>query len=273
MKYVVLFEEKAFIRSRLQRLSSLAHIEIHEVDSYAQMVSFVEDGKVNIDMIMMDINFDDVELVEQFRVFREKFSQIPLVVFTSTSSRKAFVMAMKWGAQDFILKSMADATLISRLQKNLAIVEEDNEGVSVSTNNSLHMNVERYLSGEIQKAQKANYAFTMCFNTVFKVDGEDNRHPFNLNQTMLDKIQNEYWDTDVLMPLGLNYYVSFFPFCDTAGRDVLEEKIQNNFQKLKDKTPEFEGTILVNEFVTFPDDGINKEDMLNKLIEACDKDK
>ncbi len=271
MKYVVLFEEKAFIRSRLQRLSSLAHIEIHEVDNYNQMVSFVEEGRVNIDMIMMDINFDDVELVEQFREFREKFSDIPLVVFTSTSSRKAFVMAMKWGAQDFILKSMADATLIGRLQRNLSIVENENDGsVENVITHSLNMNVERYLSGEIQKAQKANYAFTMCFNTVFKLVA-DKREPCNLNDHMLDKIQSEYWDTDVLMPLGLNYYVSFFPFCDVSGRDVLEQKIQSNFEKLKNQNAEFENTILVNEFVTFPDDGINKEDMLNQLIEACAK--
>ncbi len=273
MKYVVLFEEKAFIRSRLQRLSSLAYIELYEVANYHQMVSFVEEGKVSIDMIMMDINFDDVELVEQFREFREKFSDIPLVVFTSTSSRKAFVMAMKWGAKDFILKSMADANLIARLKRNLDIVEDDIDiDELVVSGNSLSMNVERYLSGEIQKAQKANYAFTMCFNTVFKVVG-DKKEPFNISKSMLSKIQYEYWDTDVLMPLGLNYYVSFFPFCDVAGRDVLEQKIQNNFEKLKDKNLEFKDTILVNEFVTFPDDGINKEDMLNRLIEACDKEK
>lgn len=263
MYHVVVFDEKTFIRNRLRGILNSEEIRLHEAQTYSQLSGFMEDDKFSVDMLMMDINFEDPILLEKMRAFREKYPSIPMVVFTSSSSRKAFVSAMKLGAQDFILNSIDDSGLIQRIKKDIQIISS--KGKSQKETEALQLDVARYLSGEIRKAQKGKYAFTMCFSSVMKK--KEQKETVEISQDLLLQMQKNYWETDVLMPLGMNHFVSFFPFCDVSGRKVLESKLQNDFLKLKEGNNTLIDASLVNEFVTFPEDGLNKEDMLSHLID------
>ncbi len=78
MYHLVLFDEKAFIRSRIKGLLSLSDIRIHEATSYNQLVNYVDHDSFNVDVIMADLNFEDPTLMENMKEFRAEHRNIPL---------------------------------------------------------------------------------------------------------------------------------------------------------------------------------------------------
>jgi len=266
--HMVLFDEKAFIRNRVKSVLSLTDIKVHEATSYGQMANLVEHDTFDADLIMADINFDDPMLIEKMREFRDRHKNIPLIVFTSTSSRKVFVSAMKLGANDFILKSADDSTLMSRIKRNIGLTTPIVGGSS--SGDKISLDITRYLAGEIRKAQKGTYALTVCFSSVLDVDNSD--ASIRVSPRFLSQLQGTYWETDALVSLGMNHFVSFFPFCGESGRNILESKLQSIFETLKSSDENLEQCQLVNDYVTFPEDGLTKEDILTKMIEEMNNE-
>lgn len=263
MYHLVLFDEKAFIRNRIKGLLSLSDIRIHEATSYNQLVNLVDHDSFKVDVIMADLNFEDPILMENMKEFREEHRNIPLIIFTSSSTRKFFVSAMKLGANDYILKSVEDNVLISRIKRNVGLTvpaaAPGNEGVKMS------IDITRYLAGEIRKAQKGQYAMTVCFSSIMTNEGT--AASVHVSPRFLNQLQGTYWETDALVSLGLNHFVSFFPFCGKNGRHIVESKLQSIFETLKDSDTNLASCKLVNDYVTFPEDGLTKEDILSKMIE------
>ncbi len=263
MNHLVLFDEKAFIRNRIKSLLSITDIRVHEAMSYGQLVNLVDHDTFQVDCIMADINFDDPILVERIEEFRQLHSSIPLVIFTSSSSRKGFISAMKLGANDYILKSVEDDVLISRIKRNIGLTMP----IHAATNagEKISLDITKYLAGEIRKAQKGSYGLTICFSSVLRQDGSDAN--VRVSPRFLSQLQGTYWETDALVSLGLNHFVSFFPFCGEKGRIIVESKLQSIFETLKTADSNLKDCSLVNDYVTFPEDGLTKEEILTKMIE------
>jgi len=263
MYHLVLFDEKAFIRNRIKSILSVTDIRVHEATSYGQLVSLVDHDTFSVDMVMADINFDDPILIDKMKSFREEHRSVPLVIFTSFSSRKVFVNAMKLGANDFVLKSVEDDILVSRIKKNIGLTmpasSPGNPGDKIS------IDITRYLAGEIRKAQKGDYTLTICFSSVLGNDGSE--AGIRVSPRFLAQLQGTYWETDALVSLGENHFVSFFPFCGQNGKIIVESKLQSIFETLKSSDANLENCNLINDYVTFPEDGMTKEDILTKMIE------
>ena len=268
MYHLVMFDEKAFIRNRIKSLLSSTDIRVHEATSYGQLVSLVDHDTFNVDMVLADLNFDDPILVDKMKSFRDEHRSVPLVIFTSVSSRKVFVNAMKLGANDFILKSVEDDILVSRIKKNVGLTipaaSPGQQGDKVS------LDITRYLAGEIRKAQKGSYTLTICFSSVLGKDGSE--AGIRVSPRFLSQLQGTYWETDVLVSLGDNHFVSFFPFCSVNGKMIVESKLQSIFETLKGSDVKLESCSLINDYVTFPEDGLTKEDILTKMIEEMNTD-
>jgi len=264
MHHLVLFDEKAFIRNRIKGLLNLTDIRVHEATSYSQFVNMVDHDTFDTDLIMADLNFEDPMVLEKMRGFRDDHQNIPLIIFTSSSSRKVFVSAMKLGANDFVLKSAEDATLLSRIKRNIGLTTPAiGPG---SSSDKISLDITRYLAGEIRKAQKGNYALTVCFSSVLD-ETSDDAASIRVSQRFLSQLQGTYWETDALVSLGMNHFVSFFPFCGGAGRQILESKLQSIFETLKSSDENLITCKIVNDFVTFPEDGLTKEEILTKMVE------
>ncbi len=261
--HMVLFDEKAFIRNRIKSLLSLTDIRVHEATSYSQMINLVDHDTFDVDLIMADLNFEDPMLVDKMKEFRDQHKNVPLIVFSSTASRKVFVSAMKLGANDFILKSAEDNVLMTRIKRNIGLTTPI--GGQGTSGDKISINITKYLAGEIRKAQKGNYALTVCFSSVLDSNSED--ASIRVSPRFLSQLQGTYWETDALVSLGMNHFVSFFPFCGESGRNILESKLQSIFETLKSADENLMECKLVNDYVTFPEDGLTKEDILTKMIE------
>lgn len=263
MYHLVLFDEKVFIRNRIKGLLSSTDIRVHEAASFGDMVNLVDHDTFSPDMIMADLNFDDPMLMERMKDFRDDHRNVPLVIFTSSSSRKVFVSAMKLGANDYILKSVDDNVLMTRIKRNVGLTMP--AASPGSSGDKISIDVTRYLAGEIRKAQKGSYALTICFSSVLAQ--EDAGADVRVSPRFLSQLQGTYWETDALVSLGHNHFVSFFPFCGKNGKMIVESKLQSIFETLKDSDANLITCNLVNDYVTFPEDGLTKEDILSKMIE------
>lgn len=264
MYHIVLFDEKAFIRNRVKSLLSMTDIRVHEATSFSQLVNLVDHDTFSTDLVMADLNFDDPMLMERMKDFRDIHRNIPLIIFTSSSSRKFFVSAMKLGANDYVLKSVEDEILLTRIKRHVGLTTPISSPGS-SGGDKITIDITRYLAGEIRKAQKGEYALTICFSSVLNKEGTD--ADVRVSPRFLTQLQGTYWETDALVSLGMNHFVSFFPFCGEQGRMILESKLQSIFETLKTADTKLETCNLVNDYVTFPEDGLTKEEILTKMIE------
>jgi DNA-binding NarL/FixJ family response regulator len=67
------------------------------------------------DVVLVDLELPDSSGLETFRVLHEKAPDIPKVVMTGGSNEDTGIQAMQMGAQDYLLKSEARTTLLSRV--------------------------------------------------------------------------------------------------------------------------------------------------------------
>lgn len=262
MYHLAVLDERAFIRNRVKGLLGTEGIRVYEAETINHLVYLLDHENTEVDLIMADLNFDDPTLVERMQDFRKKHARIPLVIFTSASTRKVFVSAVKMGASDFILKSTDEKTLIRRIKKNIAKSKGIVEGRGAD--DKMTLDVRRYLSGEIRKAQKGHYDLTFCFSKV--VDQNDLQMPVHLPEGFYEHLQTIYWETDELILMNGNRFVSFFPFCGKKDSYIVESKLQTSFDRLKAVYPKLKDYELDNDYVTFPEDGLTKDEILSRMI-------
>lgn len=125
------------------------------------------------------------------------------------------------------------------------------------------IDLKKFLSGEIKKAEKGQYKLTITFSTI---DGKKDDVDGNLKVSkVISGIFESYWDTDFLVPYGNHMFVSFFPFCDENTLSIIEEKLQDIFIK-RSNLEALSNYKLNNSYITYPVNGMNKDNIL-KIIE------
>ncbi len=259
MFHIVVYDDKSYIRNRLRGILNHADIRIHEATNMMQLLTLVDDESFDTNLIMADLNFDNPPDVENFKQFKQTHKSVPLVFYTSYSSRRAFVTAVRIGASDFILKSTEDNDLIERIRKHLETPAK--QVINTTHDQMISMDIHHFIAGEIRKAQKGQYSLTLCFSTFMNKAGSA---PANvqLNANLLQSFENAYWETDVMMSYGPNSFISILPFCGPEGKTIVESKLQSISRMLAGQEIELQDTQLVNEYVTFPNDGLTRDEIL-----------
>lgn len=125
------------------------------------------------------------------------------------------------------------------------------------------IDLKKFLSGEIKKAEKGAYKLTITFSTIDNTMNESVE--YQKVSKVISAIFESYWDTDFLVPYGNRMFVSFFPFCDEKTLSIIEEKLQDTFNSKSDLLS-LSNYTLNNSYITYPIEGMNKDNIL-KIIE------
>ncbi len=71
-------------------------------------------GKRDTDVLLLDLDLPDSQGVDTVVRLRERHSEVPIVVFTMSGDDDTALRALKAGAQDFVVKSELNGSLLSR---------------------------------------------------------------------------------------------------------------------------------------------------------------
>lgn len=254
MQHIVIFEQKQFMMKRIKNLIESNSTTIYEADNYLELEDLLNYRSLEIELIIAELNFENEQEIEMISNYLSTYPECKLIIFTSDMSRKAFLDSIKVGASDYIIHTISDDEIKMRIDQHM---HKKNDQM-VPTH--LILNLNKYISGEMIKAQKGNYQLTIAFSTILNEKG------LHISKEDTSKIANyfssQYWDTDSIVIYGYNHLLSFFPFCEKKMIEILDKKISHMFAAFKSSNLHLAKSEIFNTYVTFPDEGLTVEDIL-----------
>ncbi|GAU77571.1 response regulator [Fusibacter sp. 3D3] len=265
MYRMLLFDEAQYIRSKVKAIVKHFQVEIYEAGSVLQLNHAITESKGVFDLILADLNFDNESIVIWFEKYLEQHPFTPLIIYTSTVTRGNLASGLRLGAKDYILKSSDDDILLERIMKCLQT--EIAPRAKTDQPEQIVIDMQSFLTSEIRKAQKGRYEMSICLSSIQPVDQSVSSEKLGYDEgsLIIQKFKTKYWETDVMFQFGIHAFVSFFPFCGYDQVIIVDHKLQSVFQEIKQDYVSLRGFILVNNFVTFPHDGENKQQILRQL--------
>ncbi len=262
---VVLVEPNRVVKNRIRNILSNQQIRIFEVSDREDLLSVLSKHNYNVDLIITEIEinpnskFDGISLIQ---LVKEKRSAIPVVILTSISKKDVITRCLAEGASDYILKPFEDEYLKEKLIKYINLQ-------NLTELTTLKLNLMNFLEGEIYKARKGKYAFSLL-KIVFDSNNEDQETPsqyafYKFAEPLYAELKSLFWEADLYIQHGFQSHLGFFPFCNRENVKIIVSKILATFNTYKLANPRLDNYNISYSFVSYPEDGDMATDLLNKL--------
>lgn len=249
MRIMKIFEDHGIIVEDAKNQMELLNVLLQNDDKKCILIMAIDD----------ELTDDGLELVKKVKPL---YPELAVIILTSITKREFFTKCITEGVSDYVLKPFEDDVLFERTQKLLNVNQRIVESV-------LKFNFPGYLRSEIIKAKKGKYPFTLLKATMFNItnegykslDFEFIRHASNI----YEELNTLFWETDIFIQYGGDSYLGFFPFCGEENSILINEKVKKKFERMKEINANIRKYDIVNAFVTFPGDGEDVNELLDKL--------
>ncbi|OEF96674.1 response regulator [Desulfuribacillus alkaliarsenatis] len=271
MRVAVVVDSVKLARERVCKLIEKFDFHVLEAETAEQFFNHMEDYRYNVDIVFMDIQLPDADGFDLIKKLKIKNSSVPVIVVTAQTNRNMFINGIIAGASEYILKPYEDAELESRFVKIIGSTSYSSASGSSEIKPMITMNLDRFLRGEIRKAQKGKIDLSIMLLAFY-----DTSQPFNLtvDATYIKQsyyihrqLQQLFWDTDVFLPYGSQTFIGIFPFCDKGQTLHIRRKVLNKCREIKAEKREFKFYDVQMTFSSYPEDGETREQLLDVLIE------
>lgn len=263
MQHIIVFEQKNFMMQRITKILDELPCKVYAALNYLELDHFLSLNLIQVDMIIAELDFDHSQEIEMISNYLKHYPNTKLIIFTSDSSRKAFLDSIKVGASDYIINNISDDDILARVSQHLT------KKASSLVPTHLILNLNKYISGELIKANKGKYELTIAFSTITYEEGGhvEKEH----TSAIANFLSTHYWDTDSIVIYGYNHMLSFFPFCTRDMIEILDKKLQHTFAQFKSQNLHLAKCVLNNTYVTFPEEGLTVEDILKIVRRKIEK--
>lgn len=243
---VVILEKITILAMRMRRILEGGRICVYDADSKYKLYNTIDQVGDGASLVILDLDIEHDLAIATLKETRQKAkSSTPILVMTSARERNFFVEAMLSGASDFILKPFTNEVFLSKVWKYLYPESAPDEEI-VTTN------LDHYLKGELRKAEKGNFALSVLF-LAFEREGDEGESPA-AEAYIYENMKKLFWDTDIFMRFAGKYYLGIFPFCGEDNTGTIGQKIQSEFEKLKETNDMLRGYREMHAFVSYPAD-------------------
>lgn len=114
IKVFLIEDDSSHVRHIQYLLSKIEHDEFDfvHVERLSDGLKLLE--KSQVDVILLDLGLPDSQGLNTFFRIYEKFSELPIVVFTILDDEEIGIRAVREGAQDYLVKGQVDHILLAR---------------------------------------------------------------------------------------------------------------------------------------------------------------
>lgn len=216
---------------------------------------------VDYKAIILSIRSENDLLLDILGKHKHKLKKTDVFLITPVNSKSLLIKAIGFGISEYILDPYTQDTFTNKILPYL----ETGINTSIFTNQVV-MDVKRYLSGEIKKSLKGKYELSLVMGILSDKEGK-----FAHQEEIFEFLSRSFWDTDVLIKYSDNSYLGVLPFCGKQGIRVVSKKLIVNFNKYKEKTSKLINYDIEFFYVTLPEDGMTKDELIEKLIKSTKK--
>jgi two-component system, cell cycle response regulator len=176
-------------------------------------------GEGGTDMVLLDLNLPDSSGLSTFTSLRARFPELPIIVLSGLDDQEISTMAVREGAQDFILKSTINGRSLFRaihhaierhqLYRKLvgAALADELTGLS---NRRGFMTLAGQLFKSAQRLGQGAFLLYVDLDGMKKVnDGLGHRHGDQMLRDTASVLREAFRDADVLARLGGDEFAVF----------------------------------------------------------------
>lgn len=262
---VALLVQTTHMGNRINGIINAEKGTVHETQDPIKFLNVVKElgNKLNLAIIDIDMGIEEgFSLLDKIKL---KYPKVPIIVLTSNNRKEIFLKSIMSGAADFILKPFEDDFIKERVIKFMQFQTDETSG----TTQLISKSFDEYVNFEISKANKGKYSFSVLMTTFFQSVNEINLKQENeykrLSGDIYKKLSELFWTTDIFIQYGNQSFVGLFPFCDIDNVSKIHNKINKKFDEIKSLDVRLEHYHLANAFVTYPVEGKEFGEIMNKL--------
>lgn len=258
MKDVLIIDQTKPVRVRLVDICKSMHLNAHEAFDSTSAINALNKHNGTIGFIIMEIKFDQFDGFALLERIKHQYSNIPIMILTSSNRRTDFVLGLKSGAVDYVLKPFDDINLITRISKFMRDTKKSNSLNKAPADVSV--NIKDMIQMEIKKAQKGKYEFELFMLLLYKPVKEISSRQDDEYETYLNKIYPEiesiFWETDHLTKFGTQLVLGVLPFCNEDGFNVAMGKLDTKLKSLQNAAVFPSDYKWVHSHQLMPDEGV-----------------
>jgi two-component system response regulator MtrA len=121
--HILIIDDEAILRHTLARILQRAGLEVTTAASGQEGLLLL--AQQSFDLVYLDIRMPDMSGLEMLKAVHERFSGLPVVLFTAQPDLNSALEALRQGATDYLLKPLRPQALIDRTRAILDRQEKE----------------------------------------------------------------------------------------------------------------------------------------------------
>ncbi|MBA5851014.1 response regulator [Clostridium sp. cel8] len=267
MNKVIILDDMAYMRYRVKDTIEDMGLEVCESSNSFDFFNKLSDNMNDIVLIILEVGLSNEDGFEILKKVKAKEFNIPVMVLTKLNTRDAFIKCIKEGTSEYILKPFNTKMFIERVKKLIKLYKDENISGEIK-----YLNFEEYINKQIEKSRQKNTELSIIMSSIIKVNAKKTDEKIEVNDSYLvfldvvyENIKKIFKVPDLFEKYGISAFISVIPNCsENLSKYKISQMnhIYNSVRNEDSKHTEYE---LVSSSVTFPKDGFNKSELLDKL--------
>ncbi|MEY8001019.1 response regulator transcription factor [Clostridium sp. Mt-5] len=264
---VIILDDMAYIRYRVKDTLEKIGIEVYESGTSFDFFNKLYDKKKEISLIILEVGLSNEDGFEVLRKIKARNLNIPIMILTKMNTRSAFIKCIKEGTSEYILKPFDNKVLLERINNLIKSSKDKGEQGEI-----IYLNFQQYITKQIIKAKAENTKLSVIMVSLIKkyatemdekIDVKDNY--LILMDSLYEKLRPIFKTPDLFEKYGFSTFVGVIPQCQRKKVLFIINKINEIYNKIKAIDEKYSEYHIEYSYVTFPDDGKDKDQLLDKL--------
>ncbi|UZQ51827.1 response regulator transcription factor [Clostridium kluyveri] len=267
MYKIIMLDDTAYVRYRVKDILEGIGMELCESGTSFDFFNKLYDNKKELNLIILEVGLSSEDGFSVLRKIKGRGLNIPVMVLTKLSDRSSFIKCIKEGTSDYILKPFNNKLLIDRISKLVVCHENSNKPEEI-----IHLNFQQYIVRQVTKCKAESKKFSIIMVSLIKEHFTELDEKIEVRDRyliLIDFLYNQlkviFKISDLFEKYGLSTFVGVLPDCDEKKVISIINSMKLIYTKLKAIDKRYSEYTLQCSFVVFPEDGEDKQQLLDKL--------
>lgn len=267
MDKIIILDDMAYIRYRVKDILESTGIEVYESANSFDFFNKLYDKKDDISLIILEVGLSSEDGFEVLRKVKARDLKIPIMILTKLNTRTEFIKCIKEGTSEYILKPFTNKLLVERAEKLIKSYKAYDEPGEI-----IYLNFQEYIVKQIEKAkiEKKNLSVMMVSLIKSSITNQEEKIEVRdsyiiLMDLLYERLKELFKTPDLFEKYGLSTFVGVLPGCNNKNTYEIMNKMQRLYNEIKKEDPMYMEYNLECVFATFPEDGLEKQQLLDKL--------
>ncbi|OAA91968.1 response regulator transcription factor [Clostridium ljungdahlii] len=267
MNKVIILDDMIYVRYRVRRVLEDAGIGVYECGNSFEFFNRLYDKKEEINLIILEVGLSTEDGFEVLKKIKAKKLNIPVMILTKLNSREAFIKGIKEGTSEYILKPFNSKNLVKRITKLIKSTRNSDKPEEI-----VYLNFQEYIARQIVKCGAQNKKLSIIMVSLVKKYYTEQDEKIEVKDSYLilldlvyEKLRSLFKVPDLFEKYGLSTFISVVPDCNYRKVVSVVHQMEYVYSGIKIMNEKYSEYDLKCSYVIFPDDGTDKNYLMNKL--------